>query len=513
MPPSVVAADVTTQPLQPNVVAAGSIGRFSGRFWILVVLTGVGAGLAGGLLMKLLRAVQHFVWSYSQGEFLHAVQHADSTRRIAVLVAAGLIAGGVAYLLAHEPGGHAGELSEAMWFGNGVLPFGKTVFRGCLSIVLVAMGASLGREAAPKQTGAAIAGALAQWQQLPPTLCRLLAACGAGAGMAAVYNVPFGGALFALEVLLGTLKLPLVPPMLVASLVATATSWLFLPNLPTYAVPDYDLSMVQVVWAALIGPLAGLAAVGFVRAISWADSRKPKGCWMLVTPLLVFAVLGLLALPFPQLLGNGRGLVQQAFVGDVGTGVLIAVLLLLKPLVTCGCLGSGAPGGLFTPTICVGALLGSLLGQCWIALGFGAADGSYALIGGAALLAAATQGPVSAFVLMVELTHHVDMLAIPFMVAIGGAVLTARALEARSIYSGRIHAGRESAGEDGKISAAAGYAEVLQALVAMRDRSQVLCVVDEHGAPVGRIHAANVADPGSRLPLTEIATARDLARR
>jgi hypothetical protein len=205
--------------------------------------------------------------------------------------------------------------------------------------------------------------------------------------------------------------------------------------------------------------------------------------------------------------------VQQAFVGDVGTGTLIAVLLLLKPLVTCGCLGSGAPGGLFTPTICMGALLGGLLGHCWIALGFGASDGSYALIGAAAVLAAATQGPVSAFVLMVELTHHVDMLVIPFMVAIAGAVVTARALEARSIYSGRIHAGREAAGEDGKISAAAGYPEVLQVLVSKHGRSQELCVVDQHGASVGQIRAEDVVDPSSRLPLTEIVTAGDLARR
>jgi len=197
---------VTNEPFQPNVVAAGSIGRYSLEFWLLVITVGALAGLAGGLLMQFLRVVQHLAWHYRSGEFLTAVQQAGSLHRVIVLVAAGLLAGVAALLLKHEPGGHAGELAQALWFRSGDLPFGKSLFRACLSIVLVGMGASLGREAAPKQTGAAIASLLAQWRGLPPTLCRLLVACGAGAGIGAVYNVPFGGALFGLEVLLGTLK-------------------------------------------------------------------------------------------------------------------------------------------------------------------------------------------------------------------------------------------------------------------------------------------------------------------
>lgn len=255
--------------------------------------------------MRLLRVVQHLAWQYREGGFLEAVQHAGGGWRVLVLVAGGLLAGIVAWWLPHEPGGHAGELAEHMWFGDGTVPFAKTVFRACLSVVLVGLGASLGREAAPKQAGTAIAGALSGWRQLPPTLCRLLAACGAGAGMAAVYNVPVGGALFALEVLLGTLKLPLVPPVIVASAVATVTSWLLLPNQPTYTVPGYHLTASLVIWAAVAGPVAGVVAVQYVRAISWADSCKPKGAWLLVAPLLMFTLLGAGAVVLPQLLGNG----------------------------------------------------------------------------------------------------------------------------------------------------------------------------------------------------------------
>lgn len=502
---------MTNEPFQPNVVAAGSTGRFSLEFWLLVIVVGAAAGLAGGLLMLFLRVVQHLAWHYQSGEFLTAVQHSGSLYRVIVLAAAGLIAGVAAWQLNHRPGGHAGELTQALWFRNGDLPFGRTVFRALLSIVLVGMGASLGREAAPKQAGAAIASLLARWRALPPTLCRLLVACGAGAGIGAVYNVPFGGALFGLEVLLGTLKLPLVAPMVVASALATCTSWLLLPNQPTYTVPAFQLTASQVVWAAIAGPIAGLAAVAYVRAISWADRRRPRDRWLLLAPLIIFTLLGLLAVPLPQVLGNGRGIVQQTFTENPGIFLLFA-LLLLKPLATCACLGSGAPGGLFTPTLCVGALLGSLLGHAWTGLTASAFDGSYAIIGAGALLAAATQGPVSALVMMVELTHQLNLLVLPLLLAISGAVVTARAVEARSIYSGRIHLGREAAEDDAAtISAAAGYPEVLQALITLDEPERNLRVVDESGGEVGTIAASDLRDPNRLPPLREIATARDLA--
>src|SRR5581483_4291223 len=130
-----------------------------------------------------------------------------------------------------------------------------------------ALGASLGREAAPQLTGAAWASTISDWAKLPDWQRRLLVACGAGAGMAAVYNVPLGGALFALEVLLGTLTLPLVLPALATALTATAVAWIALPHAPTYDVPHYEIHASQVVWALLVGPLAGLAALLWIRLV------------------------------------------------------------------------------------------------------------------------------------------------------------------------------------------------------------------------------------------------------
>jgi CIC family chloride channel protein len=156
-----------------------------------------------------------------------------------------------------------------------------------------------------------------------------------------------------------------------------------------------------------------------------------------VAPIVIFTTLGALAIAYPQLLGNGKDLVQQVFTNRLGLG-LLAVLLVLKPAMTAACLGSGAPGGLFTPTLTLGVLFGALLGHGWGALWPGAGTGSYAIIGGAAVLAASMQGPLSAVVLMLELTHTADGLMVPILMAVAEATIVARLLGAQSIYSARL---------------------------------------------------------------------------
>jgi H+/Cl- antiporter ClcA len=255
--------------------------------------------------------------------------------------------------------------------------------------------------------------------------------------MAAVYNVPLGGALFALEVLLGTVRLPLVLPALATSLIATAAAWIYLPTGPTYVVGEYGIAASLVVWAAIIGPLAGLAAVAWVRVIAFVHRRRATGRLRVAAPVVALTALGALSIAYPQLLGNGKDTVQLAVVGALGGG-LLAILAVLKPLVTAACLGSGVPGGLFTPTLAFGALLGGLLGLGWVQLWPGTPVGSYAIIGGGAVLAAAMQGPLAATVLMLELAHHTQNLAVPLLLAVTGATVVARVIGAPSIYSARL---------------------------------------------------------------------------
>jgi CIC family chloride channel protein len=420
---------------QPNVLSAASDAPLmTPRMWVTVLLTGIGAGLTSGLLMRLLRLVQHLSFSYSMGDFLAGVRNASPEHRIIVVSLGGVIAGLSLYLLRRTTGGSGAELTGAVWHKHGQFEAGPTIAKSLISIVIVGMGAAIGREAALKDTGATVAGKISDWTSLTPEQRHLLVACGAGAGMAAAYNVPLGGALFAIEVLLGTMSLTNVLAALITSFVAVAVSWLFLPNAPTFNVVQLSITPSLLLWAAVAGPVLGAASALYVRFIGWAETGKPKSYMVIVAPIVVFAGLGLLSAWFPEILGNGKNVVQEAFGGQLGTG-LLCWLLILRPLATAMCLKSGAPGGLFTPTMTFGALLGGLLGEGWSYFAPTTSKDSYAIVGAGAMLASASQGPISSVVFMLELTNHTDALIVPLLIAIAGATLMARRLEVQSIYS------------------------------------------------------------------------------
>jgi H+/Cl- antiporter ClcA len=317
------------------------------------------------------------------------------------------------------------------------MPALRTLGSAVLSVVIVGMGASLGREGAPKQAGAVMANFFSDRERLSDEQRRLLVACGAGAGMGAAYGVPLGGALFALEVMRGKLALRYVLPALFASMIATAVSWLALPDSPTYVIPAYSSSASSVIWALLAGPIAGLVSVGYVRIVTWADRNRPRNWRRLAAPVLVLGLLGVASIWFPQLLGNGKDASQLAFTNQVAP-ILLLTLLVLKPLATVLCMRSGAPGGMFTPSLTVGALLGAVLGHAWSWLWPGVPGGLFAVLGAAAVLAATTQGPISTVVLMMELTGHYRSFILPMLLVVCTATLVARTIEPRSIYDARL---------------------------------------------------------------------------
>jgi H+/Cl- antiporter ClcA len=255
--------------------------------------------------------------------------------------------------------------------------------------------------------------------------------------MGAAYGVPIGGALFALEVMRGRLALRYVLPALFTSLIATGVSWLVLPNAPTYVIPPFTVTASILVWALVAGPLLGLASVGYVRIITWADRNRPRGWRRFTTPLIVMGLLGLVSYWFPQILGNGKDLSQLLFNSQVAP-LLILALLFLKPLATVFCMRSGAPGGMFTPSLTAGALLGAILGIAWSAIWPGTPPGFFALLGAGAMIAATTQGPISAVVLLIELTGQDRAFILPLLIIVCTATLVARTIEPRSIYDARL---------------------------------------------------------------------------
>ncbi|MFZ0088189.1 MAG: chloride channel protein [Solirubrobacteraceae bacterium] len=449
--------------LQANVTGRGIVAGYSPRFWAIVVFLGVITGLAASLLVGLLHLVEHLAYGYRRGPFLDGVAAAAGWRHVVALVVAALLVGAGAAVLHRLPVSGGTEVAEGVWLHGGRIAGIASLGRAVLSIVTVGLGVSLGREAAPQLVGGAAASRLSDWAQLPMWQRRLLVASGAGAGFAAIYNVPLGGALFALEVLLGTIALPLVLPALATSVIATATAWIWLGTSPTYRLPPYAVHPQQLVWAALAGPIIGVVAIVWVRVIARAAQLRPQRRGRFAAPLIVFTLLGLVSIQYPQLLGNGKGVVQLEALGSLSFG-LLCVLFVLKPLATAGCLGAGGVGGLFTPTLTVGILLAGILATGWTHVWPGAPLGSYAIIGGGAFLAAAMQGPLSGVVLVLELTRNFDSLMAPTLLAVTEATVIARRLGAPSIYSARL---RSDPGDVGRPAAGAAAIAVLDSTAAM----------------------------------------------
>jgi chloride channel protein, CIC family len=406
-------------------------------FWLAAFLTGTGTGVAAAALTLLLEAVQHIMWGGTGTNLLDAAMNASAWRHILVLLGAGLVTGAGQVILKHLSSGNGIDTTAAIWFHSGRMPALRTLGSAVLSVLIVGMGVSLGREGAPKQAGAVLANFFSDRGHLSDEQRKLLVACGAGAGMGAAYGVPLGGALFSLEVMRGILALRYVLPALFVSVVATAVSWLALPDAPTYLIPAYSSSISTVLWALLAGPIAGVVSVGYVRIITWADRNKPQGWRRLMAPLLVLGLLGVVSIWFPQLLGNGRDISQLAFTNRVAPALLL-ILFVLKPAAIALCMRSGAPGGLFTPSLTVGALLGGVLGYAWSWFWPGVPPGLFAVLGAAAVLAATTQGPISSVVLMMELTGRDRSFILPLLVVVSTATIVARTIEPRSIYDARL---------------------------------------------------------------------------
>lgn len=422
---------------QPNVTHDGE-AALTPVFWVAIVITGVVTGLFGAGLMALLQFVEKLAFSYHGGSYQAAVASTSDLHRLISLVLAGVIGAVGWFLIRRYLKNETSEIDDALWNGDGELGARRSLATSVVSEVVIGMGASVGREAAPKLMGGASASVLSHWLHLSSAQKRLLVACGGGAGLAAVYNVPLGGAIFTAEVMLGSFALPTVLTALACTLTATMTAWLFLSSSATYVdVANYHFSGSIMVWSLLAGGVIGFLAVAYIRLLGWVSARRSQGVAILWQMPLAFAVVGLVGFKYPQLFGNGKDMAHDAFVGVGGLGLLFA-LFALKPLVTTLTLGSGAAGGVFTPFLATGAALGGFLGVAWNHVWPGSPVGAFALIGAAAMIGAAMQAPLAGLVLVIELTHTGFNLMIPMMTATAIATLIVRQVDGYSIYSARL---------------------------------------------------------------------------
>jgi H+/Cl- antiporter ClcA len=422
---------------QPNVTGDGETA-LTPVFWAMVALTGAATGLLGDALMYVLFGVEQLAFDYHTGSLQSAVEHASALRRVASLLAAGAFGGVAWYLLRRYTPGESSQIDEEVWSGDGRLSLRRSLGTSLISEVVIGLGASIGREAAPKLMGGVSGSVLATWARLSPPQRRLLVACGGGAGLAAVYNVPLGGALFTAEILCGSVNLPVVLPALACSFTATAVAWVYLPDHATYMdIPAYHLTTTLLVCAVFMGPVVGVVSSAYVRLVGWASHHRPSGLASIGAPLIAFGALGLIGIAYPQLFGNGQDMAHSVFLSQGGFALLCA-LFILKPVVTVLCVGSGASGGLLTPTLATGSVLGGLVGLAWSLAWPGSPVGAYAMTGAAAMIGASMQAPLTALALVLELTHSGFSLMVPMMAATVGATVVTRHIDGYSIYSARL---------------------------------------------------------------------------
>src|SRR5665213_2037103 len=277
---------------QPNVTSDGD-AALTPRFWFAVVLTGIATGLFGDLLMWILSLAERWAFNFHSGSYQRAVAATSGAHRVTMLVTAGVIGAVAWYLVRRYLHHEKSEIDDALWSGEGELAIRRSFLTSVISEVVIGLGASIGREASPKLMGGASGSLLSRWMQFTPAQRKLLVACGGGAGLAAVYNVPLGGAIFTAEVMLGSFALPTVLTALACSLIATMTGWLFLSNSATYVdIPTYRFSGSIMVWSLVAGVIIGFLAVIFVRLIGWVSARRAKGSTILWLMPLAFAVVG-----------------------------------------------------------------------------------------------------------------------------------------------------------------------------------------------------------------------------
>jgi CIC family chloride channel protein len=414
----------------------------SQRFWVLVVATGVVSGLGSVLLFELLDFVRAVAWGDAT-TVLGGFAAATPARRVIIPALGGLLVTCSMLLVKRRLGGHGtAGIIEAIWVHQGRLQLGRAFLRGVVSIIAVAMGASLGREGALVQTGAASGSWFADRFGVTRRQARLLVACGAASGIAAAYNVPIGGALFGLEVLLGSFALELFGPVVVSCVTATIIARIVSGSLPSYVIPAYELMHpTELLAGVAMAPLLGVAAAVYVKVLGWVEVqlyRVPRGPARLLPPLGM-ALVGVAAIWFPELLGNGYDTVKAALLGDIPLTLLV-VLPFLKLAATAVCAGVGVPGGLFTPSLFYGALLGGALGHVveHFVPSLTSAPAAFALVGMAGVLAGTTHAAVSAVLIIFELTGDYGVI-LPLMLSAAIAAAVSRALEPDSLYTAALH--------------------------------------------------------------------------
>ncbi|MFP4609667.1 MAG: chloride channel protein [Thiohalophilus sp.] len=400
---------------------------------LLGLIAGILAALTIIALRLLVDAAQTTLYPMAQaGDFESLPGH----WRLGIALAGGLLVG-LLFRLVPGPAQTVGVLHviERLAYHQGRLPWINAVvqfFGGAISMIA---GHSVGREGPSAHLGAASSNLPAQALGLPHNSLRVLTACGAAAGIAASFNTPLAGAVFAMEVLMLEYTVAGFAPVILATVSATAISQLVFGDTFTFSVPELHLgSVAQLPYILVCGILIGLLAAGFnalFQQVALRSRRLPP--WS--RPVLAGLLVGLCGLFVPQVMGIGDDTVNAILGGETALRLLLLVLI-VKLLATAGGIGLGLPGGIIGPTFFIGAAAGGLLGAVGIQLGFIEAGsiGLYAMIGMGAMMAATLQAPMAGLIAILELTGEPNFILPGMLAVVTSTVVSGRLFRRESLF-------------------------------------------------------------------------------
>ncbi len=398
-------------------------------------------GLAGGFGAIGFRYLIGFIQAIAYGPGENLLEVAPLTPwylRIWIPALGGLVVGPLVYFLAREAKGHGvPEVMEAVALRSGIIRKRIVIIKSLASAISIGTGGSVGREGPIVQIGSAIGSSVGQLLRISEDRIRTLVGCGAAAGIAATFNAPVAGSMFALEIILGDFGLATFSPIVISSVVATAVSRHFLGNSPAFLVPAYQLvSAWELPLYVILGFFCALVAVTFTtvlyRAEDVFDDLKFPGY---LKASLGGLILGFMGLPFPHILGVGYAAIDLALMQKLAWWVLL-LLVGFKILATSITIGSGGSGGIFAPSLFMGAMAGGFFGSVVHHLfpEATASPGAYSIVGMGAVVSGTTHGPLSAILILFEMTGDYKII-LPLMIACIVSSLASGQLLTDSIYT------------------------------------------------------------------------------
>ncbi len=410
---------------------------------VLSTLVGVIAGL-GAYVFRWLIDNFHDLFFNDLGEALGGL---DRYYIILIPAIGGLFVGLIIHFFAREAKGHGvPEVMAAVAAKGGRIRPRVVLAKILASAVCIGSGGSVGREGPIVQIGAAMGSTIGQRLRLPEEWLRTLVACGAAGGISATFNAPIAGVFFALEVILGRFITRSFGFVVVSSVVADVVAHALLGKEQSFLVPVYELvSAWEIPLYALLGIIAAFVSLAFIYVLYKSEDIFDR--WRFppyLKPVVGGLLVGLTALYSLDLLGVGYGAVEKALTGEVGEtwGMVWVTLLLLgglKILATSFTIGSGGSGGVFAPSLFMGAMIGGAFGELanWLFPSITAPPGAYALVGMAAVFSGAARAPITSIIILFEMTRDYEII-LPLMLAVVVATIVSRTVRAESIYTTKV---------------------------------------------------------------------------